>query len=43
VTRELDAARAAGMKTLLCVRPGNHPQPESDHHVIVNFEGIGGI
>ena len=27
VTRELDAARTAGMQTALCVRPGNHPQP----------------
>ena len=40
VTRELDAARAAGMKTLLCVRPGNHSQPENDHRVIGSFEGI---
>jgi len=40
VTRELDAARAAGMKTLLCVRPGNHPQPENDHGVIGSFEEI---
>jgi enolase-phosphatase E1 len=40
VTRELDAARAAGMKTLLCVRPGNHSQPENDHEVIGSFEQI---
>lgn len=26
VVAELDAAQQAGMKTLLCVRPGNHPQ-----------------
>jgi len=26
VVPELDAAGAAGMQTLLCVRPGNHPQ-----------------
>jgi enolase-phosphatase E1 len=40
VTRELDAARDAGMKTLLCVRPGNHPQPPHDHAVITNFEAL---
>lgn len=40
VTRELDAARAAGMQTLLCVRPGNHPQPAHDHAVVRSFEGI---
>jgi enolase-phosphatase E1 len=40
VTRELDAARTAGMRTLLCVRPGNHPQPESGHQVVKSFEGI---
>jgi len=40
VTRELDAARAAGMKTLLCVRPGNHSQPENDYRVIGSFEEI---
>src|SRR5215470_3774222 len=40
VTLELDAARAAAMKTLLCVRLGNHPQPENDHGVIESFQGI---
>ncbi|MBI2149295.1 MAG: acireductone synthase [Acidobacteria bacterium] len=39
-TRELDAARAAGMRTLLCVRPGNHPQPPHDHPTITSFETI---
>ena len=29
---ELEAARAAGMKTLLCVRPGNHPQTLTHTH-----------
>jgi enolase-phosphatase E1 len=29
VLAELDAARTAGMKTLLCVRPGNRDQPVS--------------
>ena len=40
VTRELDAARAAGMRTLLCVRPGNPPQPENDYAVIADFENV---
>jgi enolase-phosphatase E1 len=40
VTRELDAARAAGMKTLLCIRPGNHPPPPHDHETITSFEGL---
>jgi enolase-phosphatase E1 len=40
VTRELDAARTAGMKTALCVRPGNHPQPPHDHEVIMSFEQL---
>jgi enolase-phosphatase E1 len=37
VTHELDAARAAEMQTLLCVRPGNHPQPLHTHDVIYDF------
>lgn len=40
VTRELDAARTAGMKTRLCVRPGNHPQPPHDHETITSFEDL---
>jgi enolase-phosphatase E1 len=40
VTRELDAARSAGMKTLLCVRPGNHPQPAHNHTTITTFDGL---
>ncbi len=40
VTRELDAARSAGMQTLLCVRPGNHPQPSHTHRTITSFDGI---
>ena len=40
VTRELDAARAAGMETLLCVRPGNHPQPPHNHNTITAFDGL---
>jgi enolase-phosphatase E1 len=37
VTRELDAARSAGMHTLLCLRPGNRPQPEHTHRSIQDF------
>jgi enolase-phosphatase E1 len=40
VTRELDAASVAGMKTLLCVRPGNRSQPAHDHQVITTFEEL---
>jgi enolase-phosphatase E1 len=40
IVRELDAARGAGMKTFLCVRPGNHPQPLNDHAVIRSFEEL---
>ena len=36
VTAELDAARAAGFQTLLCVRPGNHPQPSPSAHARVH-------
>jgi enolase-phosphatase E1 len=35
VTGELDAAAAAGLQTLLCVRPGNHPQPPGTPHPII--------
>jgi len=37
VVAELDAARAAGMQTTMCVRPGNKPQPEHDHRVVADF------
>jgi enolase-phosphatase E1 len=40
VTRELDAARQAGMKTLLCMRPGNSPQVMHEHKPIASFEEI---
>ena len=36
VTAELDAAASAGFQTLLCVRPGNHPQSPASQHAIVN-------
>jgi enolase-phosphatase E1 len=35
VTQELDAAQASGMHTLLCVRPGNHPQPDPPRFQII--------
>ncbi len=37
---ELDAARQAGLKTRLCLRPGNKPQPPSDHAIIRDFDEI---
>jgi enolase-phosphatase E1 len=37
VTKELDAAREAGLRTLLCLRPGNHPQPAHAHEVVRSF------
>jgi enolase-phosphatase E1 len=36
VTLELDAAKSAGMPTLLCVRPGNRPQPLTHGHGIIH-------
>lgn len=35
VVAELDAASVAGMQTLLCVRPGNHPQSLAERYQIV--------
>lgn len=35
VTAELDAARSAGLQTLLCIRPGNRPQPNASHYVAI--------
>ena len=41
VVPELDAAGAAGMQTLLCVRPGNHPQPFAERYqAIRDFDEI---
>ena len=40
VTAELDAAKAAGLETLLCVRPGNRPQPPGTHQVIHSFDEV---
>ena len=43
MTAELDAAKRAGMQTLLCVRTGNLPQPEKHGHgVICSFSEIVG-
>ena len=40
VVAELDAARAAGMQTTMCVRPGNKPQPEHDHRTVAVFDEL---
>ncbi|HZM89427.1 MAG TPA: acireductone synthase [Blastocatellia bacterium] len=41
ITEELDAAAAAGLQTTLCVRPGNHPQPQLvSHRVIHSFDEV---
>jgi enolase-phosphatase E1 len=40
VTTELDAAKAAGVQTLLCVRPGNPPQPISTHRLIRSLDEV---
>jgi enolase-phosphatase E1 len=41
VVMELEAARTAGMAALLCVRPGNAPQPDHAFDIIRSFEEIG--
>jgi len=40
VTAELDAARAAGCQVILCVRPGNRPQPDHSYPQIASFDEI---
>ena len=40
IVAELDAARTAGLGTILIVRPGNIPQPASDHRVVQSFDEI---
>ena len=40
VVGELDAAKAAGMQTRLCIRPGNPPQPASRFQSITSFADI---
>jgi enolase-phosphatase E1 len=41
VTRELDAACAAGMQALLSLRPGNAPQPSNAYRAIASLLEIG--
>jgi enolase-phosphatase E1 len=36
VVAELDAARAAGLQTVLCIRPGNTPQPAGGPHQVIH-------
>jgi enolase-phosphatase E1 len=36
VVAELDAASAAKVQTILCVRPGNHPQPDVHGHRLIH-------
>jgi len=40
VSTELDAAKWAGMHTLLCLRPGNRPQPASNHILIQTLDEV---
>lgn len=41
ITNELAAAREAGMQTVLCVRPGNHPQIfPSSYRTIESFDEL---
>lgn len=40
VVAELDAARSAGMTTLLAIRPGNTPPPTHDHGIIHSLADI---
>lgn len=41
VTGELDAARRAGMRTTLSIRPGNKPPPpEQGHPVVQTFDAL---
>ena len=41
VVNELDAASAAGMQTLLCVRPGNQPQSSpARYRIIQSFDEV---
>jgi enolase-phosphatase E1 len=38
VTRELDAASAAGFQVVLSVRAGNHPQSPHSYRIVTTFE-----
>jgi enolase-phosphatase E1 len=42
VAAELDAAREAGMRTAMSVRPGNPPQPEHGHPAVTSFDQLSG-
>jgi len=40
VVAELDAARSAGMRTVLSLRPGNSPQPPNDHSTVTSLDEL---
>ena len=40
VVSELNGAQAAGLHTLLCKRPGNHPQPQNAYNIIQTFDDV---
>ncbi|MFZ4767951.1 MAG: acireductone synthase, partial [Roseimicrobium sp.] len=40
IVEELDAAQQAGLATALAIRPGNKPQPPSQHPLIHSFAEI---
>ena len=40
VAAELDAARSAGLRTMLMVRPGNSPQPDTGHRVVHSLDEV---
>lgn len=40
VVEELDAAKSAGMRTLLSIRPGNKAQPENTHPTVSDFKDV---
>jgi enolase-phosphatase E1 len=41
VTTELEAARTAGVQTVLCIRPGNAPQPDHGFVAVRTLDEIG--
>lgn len=40
VTRELDAASAAGLQVVLADRPGNFPQPRHNYRIVHDFDQL---
>jgi enolase-phosphatase E1 len=40
VGAELDAARTAGLRTVMILRPGNAPQPETGHRIVFTLEEL---